>query len=793
MHLFKTSEKYFKVDPWLVVEEGFDPARQRLSESVFSLANEFACARGYFEEGYSGDHLLGSYFSQLYDTLEVKYPQSFKGFVSEVAAMITAVDWLYTRIAIDGETLDLATSKFSGFKRVLDLRDATLTREFTWATKSGKSLKLTFTRFLSLRDTAVGCQRIVLEPVDFSGEATIVSGADFNTVYELAAGWDQTRGTGASAGTGAGSASREELLASANFWTAERSGREGGICAIQARTRKSGCSLFSSFRVRSDQDISPVTIERDKFIGLESRLRLERGKATTLDKVAVNRWEQGAGSDKVWKAGMDLAKARSGLGFDEELEAHREEWKRFWERMDIEIDGDPELQQGVRYSLFAMYINYHGESDRRNVLCKLGGEVYSGVNFWDTEVYCHRMYMFLDPAIARKLLMYRYHNLPRAIENAARIDLEGARYPFSTITGYEDSGTWQHVDLEIHQNGAVFYAIWHYDRVCKDKDFLYREGIEMLLQMCRCMASAGGWSPSKGDFGFYGVMGPDEFHMMVNHNCYTNYLGKKMFEYALEVLDEMESAAPELREQVVEKIGLRPGETAEWKRMAQKMRIPKDEATGVYEQHAGYFDLPHVDVKSIPMSQVPIYKNWAYIKIFRLDMLKQPDFLNLPYFFSRDFTMEEKRANYEFYEARTSHESSLSPSLHAILAAELGKSREAYDFLAYAARLDLDNYNRNTEQGIHSSSAAGVWASMVSGFGGMRTDGEILSFAPSIPSQWKAYRFKVLYAGTLLSIEVGEGKARFRAVEGGEAEIEIYGAARRVTSAGLELDLPGGA
>lgn len=787
MHLFKTSDKYFKVDPWLVAEEGFEPAKQRLSESIFSLANEFMCVRGYFEEGYSGDHLLGSYFSQLYDMLDVDYPQVFKGFVSEVAAMITAVDWLYTRISVDGETLDLATSEFSGFRRVLDMREATLTRELVWTTRSGKSLKLKFVRFTDLRETAAGCQRIVLEPIGFSGEATIVSGADFNTIYELASGWDQTQGSGA--GARASAASREELLKTANFWTEERRGRAGDICAVQARTRKSGCRLFSSFRVSANQDLETALVERDKFIGLEAKLKLTRGEAVVFDKVAVNRWEQTEDAGKAWSGGMELARRLAGLGFESALEEHRREWKRFWDRMDIEIEGDPELQQGVRYSLFAMYINYHGESERRNVLCKLGGEVYSGVNFWDTEVYCHRMYMFLDPAIARKLLMYRYHYLPRAIENAKRIDLEGARYPFSTITGYEDSGTWQHVDLEIHQNGAVFYAIWHYDRICGDKGFLYREGIEMLLQMCRCMASAGGWSPAKGDFGFYGVMGPDEFHMMVNHNCYTNYLGKRMFEYALEVLAEMEEAAPELRKAVVDKVALRPEETAEWKRMAEKMRIPKDEESGIYEQHAGYFDLPHVDVKSIPMSQVPIYKNWAYIRIFRLDMLKQPDFLNLPYFFSQDFTMEEKRANYEFYEARTSHESSLSPSLHSILAAELGKRQEAYDFLAYAARLDLDNYNRNTEQGIHSSSAAGVWASMVSGFGGMRTDAPKLMFAPSIPKQWKAFRFKVSYQGSLLSVEVGGGKARFRVDEGESATILIYGKEATVTSAGVEVDL----
>jgi len=785
MHLFKTSEKYFKVDPWLIVEDGFDPRKQRLSESIFSLANEFMCVRGYFEEGYSGDHLLGSYFSQLYEMLDVKYPQVFKGFITEAAAMITAVDWLYTRITIDGETLDLATAEFSDFRRTLDMREAILTREFIWTTRGGKRLKLKFIRFTDIHTTALGCQRIVFEPLDFSGEVKVVSGLDFNTIYELAAGWDQTQGSGASVG-----ASEELSGAQTNFWVPELSERSGDICAIQARTQKSGCRLFSSFRVTANQGIAPELVQRDKFIGVEATLKLARGQATVFDKMAINHWEQTEEGERVWADGLSLAKRLSGVGFDQALAEHRRDWKRFWDRMDIEIDGDPELQQGLRYSLFAMYINYHGESERRNVLCKLGGEVYSGVNFWDTEIYCHRMYMFLDPKIARKLLMYRYHYLPRAIENARRVDLEGARYPFSTITGHEDSGTWQHVDLEIHQNLAIYYAIWHYDRVCKDKEFLYREGIEMLLQMSRCMASWGGWSPKKGDFGFYGVMGPDEFHMMVNNNCYTNYLGKKMFEYTLEVLAEMETAAPARLKDVTAKVQLRPEEPKNWKLMAEKMRILKDEETGIYEQHDGYFDLPHVDVKSIPMSEVPIYKHWAYIRLFRMNMLKQPDFLNLPYFFSRDFTMEEKRKNYEFYEARTSHESSLSPSLHSILAAELGKSQEAYDFLAYAARLDLDNYNRNTEQGIHSSSAAGVWAGMVSGFGGLRTDAETLVFNPSIPAQWKAYRFKIFYAGSLLSVEVSGGKARFKVLEGGEVTASVYGEVNQITRAGLELDLP---
>ncbi len=780
MHLFKTSERYFQVHPWLVIEEGFDPQKQRLAESIFSLANEFMCVRGYFEEGYSGDHLLGSYFSQLYEMLDVKYPQIFKGFVTEAAAMITALDWLYTRITLDGETLDLHTAQFSDFKRTLDLRDATLMREFVWTTRSQKQLKLTFIRFADIQTTALGCQRILLEPLNFSGEVRICSGLDFDTIYEIAAGWDQTKGTGAS----------KEQLAQTNFWTCERKQRVGDHYAIQARTHRSGCHLFSSFRIAANQPVKPRIVEQEKFIGIEFALKVQAQQTTTFEKMAVNHWEQADDAEQVWTNGLQLAQSLAGITFDQALVEHRRCWTHYWDRMDIEIEGDPELQQGVRYSLFMMYINYHGESDRRNVLCKLGGEVYGGLNFWDTEIYCHRMYMFLDPKIARKLLMYRYRYLPQALQNARRIDLEGARYPFSTITGLEDSGTWQHVDLEIHQNEAIYYAIWHYARVCQDKQFLYHEGIEMLLQMCRCMASWGGWSPKKGDFGFYGVMGPDEFHMMVNHNCYTNYLGKKMFNYTLEVLAEMQREAPELYEHAVAKVQLRPEETKEWQRMAEKMRILKDEATGIYEQHDGYFDLPHVEVKNIPMSQIPIYRNWAYIRIFRYNMLKQPDFLNLPYFFSQDFTMEEKRRNYEFYEARTSHESSLSPSLHAILAAELGKLKEAYNFLAYAARLDLDNYNRNTEQGIHSSSAAGVWAGMVSGFGGLRTDAETLIFNPTIPAQWNAYRFRVFYGGALLAVHVTHDKALFKVVEGNSVKVSIYGQLRQITPKGLEVKMP---
>lgn len=779
MHLPKTPLKYFTGDPWTIVEKDFDPAYERISESVFSVANEFMGVRGYNEEGYSGDHLLGSYFNHLYEMMDIRHDQVFKGFITQGAAMINTVDWLYTRLWVDGEPLDLAHSKFSGFTRQLDMRRGIFTRGFTWETGGGKKLIVTFLRFTDMESTHIGCQRIVVKPLNFSGEVQFRCGLDFNTHYEIGAGWDQTEKGGA-----------QQSGQVINFWTCTRKGPVNDGWAIQAQTARSGHQLFSSFRLLSKQTLNPVLVQEEKFIGVDFVLAVQQGVAVMVDKVVVNDWQKTPDMERVWTGGLELSQRYASVTFDSALTEHTAFWDKVWDVLDIDIDGDPEVLQGLRFSCFQTYQSYHGENADLNALGKgMTGEVYFGWVWWDTEIYSHRLMMFVNPPAAKNLLLYRYHRLPQALERAKQLDCEGARFPFATITGTEDSGTWQHVDLEIHADMAVAYAIWHHDKICRDKEFLYHEGIEMLLQICRFMASAGGWSPLHGDFGFYGVMGPDEFHMMVNHNCYTNVMGKKAFEFTLSVLAEMQREAPDLYRQAVAKPGLKPQEPEQWKEMAAKMRIPKDERTGIYEQHAGYFDLPHVDLQHFPPEQIPVYKHWAYIKIFRHDMVKQPDVLNLMYFYSQDYPLEEKRANYEFYEARTIHESSLSPSLHAILAAELGKLDEAYTFFSYGARMDLDDYNRNTDQGLHVTSAAGVWASMIFGFGGMRTDGDVLSFRPTLPAQWKSYRFRVCYQGAVIEARVNGKQVEFQVIRGPAVEIRVYGKSYTLDAKGITTPL----
>jgi maltose phosphorylase len=312
----------------------------------------------------------------------------------------------------------------------------------------------------------------------------------------------------------------------------------------------------------------------------------------------------------------------------------------------------------------------------------------------------------------------------------------------------------------------------------------------MLLQISRFYASRGAWSPRTGEFGFWFVMGADEFHMAVNNNCYTNVIAKKTFEWTLQTLREMKRRQPALLKALSKKVRLLPGEPADWSRKARKMRILQDKKTGVYEQHDGYFDMPHLDWHNIPATDFPLYNHWAYDRLFRTDMIKQPDVLLLHFFFSHEYDLKNKLANYQYYEPRCSHESSLSPGVHSIMAAELGLHQKAFDYWKYAARLDLDDYNRNTSSGLHTTSMAAAWLNVVYGFGGMRSDGPRLSFRPSIPATWKSFRFQIVYRDSVLNVHVTPQSVALKIVSGPSCDVDLFDEKVRVTHAGAVRPMP---
>lgn len=761
----KIAERYLETDPWLIVEEGFHPNRGRVSEAVFSLANEFTGVRGYFDEGYSGDRLMGSYVNGIFEEKPIEHPAFFKGFATRFCFMVNTVDWLYTRIRIDGELLDPARSKIISFKRTLDMKKGMLTREMVWETGSGKQIKLEFQRFLSMVNPNLGFQRIIFKPLNFSGRIDIQSGLDFSQVHELE---------------------------NKNFWKSIKKNYDNDGATILCTTETSRQHLFCSFSLALSQTADKNPLEGEKFIGYDFSLELLVGNGSWLEKKVViyAQRKKDAEYSTVWDEGLLLVEKYKEIKYQNELKNHIRFWKNAWEKLDIIIEGDPESQQGMRFGIFNLHQTYHGNDPTLNVGAKgLTGEFYYGWTWWDTETYCLPFYIFSNPQAARSLLEYRYNTLPQALERAKEMDCEGSCYPMGTIDGTESCFTWQHGNLEIHVTAAIPYGIWHYMKVCNDWEFLYSKGIEMLIQTSRYFASRGAWCPTTGEYGFYGVMGPDEFQMMVNNNCYTNLLAKKTFEYAIEVVDKMKNDAPAELQRVVHKTGLKDAELQDWQMKAQKMNILFNKETGLFEQQEGYFNLPYVDVKAIPHTEFPLYKNWEYGRIFRNSMTKQPDVLLFLFFFSRQYSMDIKRVNYEYYEPRCSHESSLSPAIHSILASELGKHEEAYDFSSYASRLDLDDYNRNTHEGLHITSMAATWMNIVYGFGGMRSDGALLSFNPSLPAKWKSYSFKIIYRDSILCVTVKSNSVRFRTITGQPVTILLYDKEHMVDKEGFEVRL----
>ena len=740
----KVADKYFKVDPWKIVEEGFDPAYGLTAESVFSLGNEYMGVRGYFEEGYSGERLLGSYFNGIYERQRAE-AQGYKGIVQETEFMVNSLDWLYLRLEAAGERLDLAKCKVSDFRRELDLKTGVLSRSFTWKTDKGE-LEIVLERLISMVHNEEAGQRLTVRSKDYRGALLVHAGLDFDTVH----GGDK------------------------KLWECKTYRADVSDCHIVGETcvTKMEVESFCAFRGSLVEKAYVTPIREEKKAVMAFALEVEDGEELILEKSVINITPLAKSAKCVEAPEKRLAE----ITFDDLLADNSKWWEETWEKSDIEILGDEENQQGIRFCIFQMFQTYHGAVEGTNIGAKgLTGEAYNGNAFWDTETYCLPFFLFHDRQAARNLLYFRYATLEEAKKRAEALDCKGAFYPIATISGRECCNLWQHASLQLQASTAVAYGIWCYEKITGDTSFTEAYGLEMLIEICRMLASRGDYNAEHTAYGYYCVMGPDEFQMMVNQNCYTNYMGRFGLRYTLDVITRMEKEAPESYQRVVAKIGLQEAEKQDWKEKADAMYIPFDEETKLFEQHEGYFKLPHVDVDAIPVEDFPLYHHWSYDRIYRNDMIKQPDVLMFLLLFNSAFSEEILRSNYEFYEPRCIHESSLSPSVHSILAEQLHRSQEAYDFFRFATRMDLDNYNRNSGEGLHTTSIAAAWMNIVYGFGGLRSDGEMLSFTPQIPGEWEGYSFRVVYKEEVICVSVDPKKAVFKTLGGKEIALCIAG------------------
>ncbi|GCD80572.1 family 65 glycosyl hydrolase domain-containing protein [Schleiferia thermophila] len=729
--------KYIITDEWKIIEKGFDPALHPCSESLFSIGNGRMGQRANFEETYSGRSMQGSYIGGVYYPDKTRVGWWKNGYPEYFAKVINSVNWIGIDISIDGQPLDLAKVKVSGFYRELNMKEGYLLRKFTAQFDEFKTLEVEALRFISMKRHEIGAIRYSITPRGFSPKISYTPYLDFDVYNE-----DSNYGE--------------------KFWDEVFTSVASQKAINVAATKKTNFHVAAAMRYELEADsrhltLYPENIKREKYVANRFEINAQAGTTYTLYKYAAITSSLNYPIEKIAEEADYKASEAMRAGFDALLEEQKKAWAAIWETSDIVIEGDPEAQQGIRFNIFQLNQTYTGEDERLNIGPKgFTGEKYGGVTYWDTEAYCFPFYLSTrDPQVARNLLLYRYRHLPKAIENACKLGFTdgAALYPMVTINGEECHNEWEITFEEIHRNGAMVKAIHRYVEYTGDFRYLADYGLEVMIAIARFWAQRFNWSEEKQQYVMLGVTGPNEYENNINNNFYTSYIARWCLEYTLQTIELLKNQYPKELSDVFQKTNFdTQSEPILWKKIISNIYFPYSEKYQIYLQQEGYLDKIQQLASEIPHTQRPINQHWSWDRILRSCFIKQADTLQAFYFFEDHFTTDEHQRHFDFYEPRTVHESSLSPCVHVVLAAKLGKLDKAYELYLRTSRLDLDDYNKEVHEGLHITSMAGTWMSVVEGFGGMRVRNQQLYFNPVLPRHWKRLSFKIIFHGRILEI-----------------------------------------
>ena len=754
-------KNYIKHDPWKIIEEGFDNSLNKNSESVCSIGNGKGGQRANFEETFTGNTLQGSYVSGVYYPDKTRVGWWKNGYPEYFAKMLNAPSWIGIHINIEGEELDLAKCKVDEFSRVLDMKRGVLERHFVATMQSGKRLEVNSTRFLSIVRDEIGAIKYCVKPLNFSAKATVISDVDADIVNQDS-NYDE------------------------KFWV-EISKHADDSVSVTAETKKTKFQVCTAAVTRFSVDTNnDEPILREKYAGKRFSLILNENETVVINKYACITSTMYYTPDEIEaKTDAVLYEAVS-AGFETLLAEQERAWDLKWQESDIIIDGDVAAQQGIRFNIFQLNQTYTGRDERLNIGPKgFTGEKYGGTTYWDTEAYCLPFYLATaDKKVAHSLLVYRWKHLAKAIENAEKLGFTGgaALYPMVTINGEECHNEWEITFEEIHRNGAIAHAIYDYVTYTGDKAYLVEYGLEVLIGISRFWAQRVILSPIKRKYMILGVTGPNEYENNVNNNWYTNYFAQWCLRYTLETISWVKRVAMEQYQEMAKRISFEEMEVLRWSDIVQNMYLPTDEKYGIILQQDGYLDKEAVTVADLPADQRPINQHWSWDRILRSPYIKQADVVQGLYFFESDFEMDTIRRNFDFYEARCVHESSLSPCIHSVVASKIGNGEKAYELYLRTARLDLDDYNKEAQDGLHITSMSGSWLAIVKGFAGMRVQPNYISFEPYIPKSWKAYSFTILYRNAVMTVKVGKSSVEIRVSKGFVPNLKVYGETYEVKS-----------
>lgn len=753
-----TMKRYLKTDEWNIIEDHFQADNLRMSESIFSLGNGRFGQRGNFEEPYSSDSYRGSFVAGITFLDKTRVNWWKNGFPDYYTRIPNAADWSRVSLRLIDEELDLAQWDVISFNRRLDLKAGISYRDFEVASPRGNQLRIHVEHINNMAHPDLCLVKYSVTSINYTGKISLVPLLDAIVT-------------------------NKEDDPNVKIWNILRAGVEKDCAYLWTQTRREDSQVCYAMTYQfckngKETSSNPIRIEREKQTGFSAGADVKPGDNVVLNKFVAICSSLYYERHELIDHSIAEARLAKATGWDKLETDHRRTWQDIWNEMDVVIEGDPEAQQGIRYNIFQLCQTYRGDDPRLNIGPKgFTGEKYGGNTYWNTELCCVPFFLLSTPRkIAGNLLKYRHNQLPKAIENARKLGFKdgAALFPQVTYNGEECHSEWEITFEEIHRNNIIVYAIAQHAALTGSKEYVAKYGLEVMIAVARFWSQRVSFSTPKQKYVILGVTGPDEYENNVNNNWYTNYSCVQCLRLTLEHLEAIAEEYPEEYARVRRVTSLQQQQEAErWRDIIDRMYLPEDKELGIFVQNDGYLDKELQSTDAIPPEERPINQHWSWDRILRSCYIKQSDVLLGMYLYYFYFDKETIRRNFEFYERMTVHESSLSPHIHSILAARIGKVEKAYRLFLHATRLDLDDYNNETHEGLHITSMPGSWLAIVRGFAGMQVLQGRLNFSPVIPEKWTCYSFQVNYLGRTLRMQVGR-EIVISLMAGEELEVQVY-------------------
>ena len=721
----------FPVEPWCLREPVLDLDSLARTESLFTVSNGHVGLRGNLDEG--DPHVLpGSYLNSVYELRPLPYAESGYGYPESGQSVINVTNGKLVRLLVDDEPFDVRYGELRRHERCLDFRAGLLDRQVEWVSPAGQEVAIRSRRMVSLTQRGVVALCYEVEPL--GGEARVVLQSELVADEELV---QLAKGDPRAAAALSHPLESEEHAA------------QGTGGHLVHRTKRSGIRVAAAMEHMVDApegvDLAVRTDAVDDWARVSITAKLQPGQRLTVVKLVAYGWSRRRSLPAVRDQVAAALTAACATGWDELVAEQREYLDDFWDAADVEVDGDPLVQQAVRFGLFHV-LQAGARGERRPIAAKgLTGPGYDGHAFWDTETFVLPVLTHTTPAAAADVLRWRHATLPMALERAAQLGLCGAAFPWRTINGEECSGYWPAGTAAFHINADIADALVRHVSATGDIDLEREIGVDLLVQTARLWLSLG-HRTMDGSFRIDGVTGPDEYSAIADNNVFTNLMAARNLRAAADVVVRHPDLAGLLE------VGAE--EAAAWRDAAAAMHVPYDEERQVHPQSEGFTDHAVWDFAATPPEEYPLMLNHPYFQLYRHQVVKQADLMLAMQLCGDAFTAEQKRRNVDYYEPLTVRDSSLSSATQAVLAAEVGYTGLAYDYAAEALLMDLRDLHSNTAGGLHMASLAGGWTALVSGFGGMRDERGLLSFCPNLPEGLDRLAFRLVRGDGVLAVEV---------------------------------------